>query len=218
MKDIKKAKKVQFSSGTIKRLSLYLRKLKTIQDNNVNVISSSAITQLLNVTPAQFRKDLSYFGGFGKRGVGYNVSLLIKEIEDILGINQEWKIALVGTGKLGSALLGFEGFSKFNLKITCAFDNQKNKIGENIGNIKIIDIKNLEKIIKKQNIKMAIIATPPEVAQNMASQLVKAGIKGIMNFAPVFITVNKNVVVSNIDMASELENLVFFVKRGELKT
>ncbi|UCD15381.1 MAG: redox-sensing transcriptional repressor Rex [Candidatus Omnitrophota bacterium] len=213
MKHRKKEKKVNFSPGTIKRLSLYLRKLKKIHNDDINIISSNTITRLLNVTSDQFRKDLSYFGEFGKRGVGYNVALLLREIENILGINQEWKIALVGTGKLGSALLGFEGFSKLNLKITCGFDNQKDKIGNRIGGVKINDIKDLSKIVKKQNIKIAIIATPPEVAQDVARQLVKIGIKGILNFAPVSLNVSKNIVVSNVDMATELENLIFFVKR-----
>lgn len=216
MKSDKKTKKVNFSSGTIKRLSLYLRKLRNLQEEDINIISSKTITQFLDVKPDQFRKDLSYFGEFGKRGVGYDAARLIKEIEDILGISHEWKIALVGVGRLGSALLGFKGFSKFNLKITCAFDVEKSKIGKIKGGIKIKHIKDLENTVKKQGVKIAVIATSSEAAQNIADKLVASGIKGIFNFAPVFLKISKDVVVSNMDMACELENLVFFVKKQSI--
>ena len=123
-------KKSCFSFDTVKRLSLYLRNLKRLKEKGIEIISSDRITPLLNVSSAQFRKDLSYFGEFGKRGVGYKVERLIEELEKILGINEEWRIALVGVGRLGQALLGFEGFSKFNIKIVCAFDIDRKKIGK----------------------------------------------------------------------------------------
>ncbi|MBN3041009.1 MAG: redox-sensing transcriptional repressor Rex, partial [Candidatus Omnitrophica bacterium] len=116
------AKKNNFSQETIKRLSIYLNGLRRIKDEGMEIVSSDKITGFLKVSPEQFRKDLSYFGGFGKPGVGYDIQRLIDEIQNILGVDKDWQIALVGVGKLGSAMLGFDGFSKFNLKITHAFD------------------------------------------------------------------------------------------------
>ncbi len=197
---------------TIKRLSLYLRNLRKLKEKGVEVISSDKITQLLKVSPFQFRKDLSFFGEFGKRGVGYRVDRLIKEIEKILGINQEWKIILVGVGRLGQALLSFEGFSRFNINISYAFDTDKEKIGKSKKGVKIYDLKDLARIAKKHQIKLAIVSTPPEAAQSVVDKLVSLGIKGILNFAPVVLNVPENVSVSNVDMACELESLIFFCK------
>ena len=209
----KRNNKNSFSPETIKRLSLYLRNLKRLKEQGVDVISSDKLTELLNVTPEQFRKDLSFFGGFGKRGVGYNVERLIEEIENILGVNQQWDIVLVGAGKLGSALLGFEGFSKFNLKIKYAFDSDENKIGKTRGGVRIDSVKSMKRMIKSNNIKIALISTPPDVAQEVTSKLVDSGIKCILNFAPRVLNVPEDVSVSNVDMASELESLIFFAKQ-----
>ena len=205
--------KNSFSVETIKRLSLYLRNLKQLKDNGTDVISSDKITRLLNVTPVQFRKDLSYFGGFGKRGVGYKVKKLIQEIENILGVNNRWEIAIVGVGRLGGALLGFEGFAKFNIQISYAFDASSDKIGKARKGVIIDDIKNMRKIIRQNNIKIAIVSTPPEVAQEITDGLVASGITGILNFAPTTLKVPERVSVSNVDMACELESLIFFAKK-----
>lgn len=209
----KSKKKASFSLETIRRLSLYLRNLKRLKERDIDIISSDKITQFLNVTSVQFRKDLSFFGGFGKRGVGYSVERLIEEIENILGVNKDWTIIMVGVGKLGSALLSFEGFSKFNIKIAYCFDIDQDKTGKTRRGVEILDIKNMKSIIKKNNIKIAIISTPPEAAQTIADDLVGAGIKGILNFAPRVLRVPENVSVSNVDMACELESLIFFAKR-----
>ncbi|MCD6093669.1 MAG: redox-sensing transcriptional repressor Rex [Candidatus Omnitrophica bacterium] len=204
-------RKICFSVETVKRLSLYLRDLRKLAKKKIQFISSNKITQLLNISPAQFRKDLSYFGEFGKRGVGYEVEKLIKKLEEILGINKEWRIAVVGVGRLGSALLRFEGFSKFNIKIKTAFDIDKKKIGKVINGIKIEDVGNLERVIKKEKIKLSLICTPPQVAQDITNRLVSAGIRGILNFAPVALKVANNVFISNVDMACELEQLIFLL-------
>lgn len=206
-------KKLIYSIETIKRLSVYLKNLKRIDEQNISIISSVQITQFLNATPVQFRKDLSYFGGFGKRGVGYNVKQLIKEIEKILGINKQQKIILVGAGKLGSALLSFKGFSKFNLKISYVLDSDKNKIGKTKEGIKIEDVKNILNILKHTDVKIAVLSTPPEVAQDIADELIASGIKGILNFTPVILKAPEYVSISNVDMACELESLIFFAKQ-----
>lgn len=205
--------KKSFSLETIKRLGLYLRNLKRLRKEKIDVISSDKITQFLNASPEQFRKDLSYFGGFGKRGVGYDVERLIREIENILGVNKTWNTVLVGVGKLGSALLGFEGFSQFNLKIGYVFDAAKDKVGKVKKGIKISNVKNMKRMVRVNNLKIAIIATPPEVAQDIANDLVASGIKGILNFAPIALKVPDQVLVSNVDMACELESLIFFAKK-----
>jgi len=212
----RKNNKNSFSLETIRRLSLYLRNLKRLKEQNIDIISSNKLTKFLNVTPSQFRKDLSFFGGFGKRGVGYQVKRLAQEIENILGIDKEWKIAIVGVGRLGSALLGFEGFSRFNLRISYAFDSDKDKINKVKKAIKIEDVNKIRRVVKEKNIKIAIIATPPDVAQGVADELVKAGIKGILNFAPIVLKVPYSVSVSSVDMSCELESLVFFAKKSNL--
>lgn len=177
------------------------------------MISSDKITQFLNVTPVQFRKDLSCFGEFGKRGVGYEVRKLIGELEIILGVDNAWDIALAGAGSLGRALLRFEGFSRFNLRITYAFDTNPKVIGKVFSGVEIRDARYLRKTIEKHRIKIAIIATPPEAAQCTAEQVIKGGVKGILNFAPLVLRVPSDVYVSNVDMACELESLIFFVKQ-----
>ena len=211
----KRNNKNSFSLETIKRLSLYLRNLKGLKEQGIDTVSSRKLTIFLNVTPDQFRKDLSFFGGFGKRGVGYNVERLTEEIENILGVNKERRIAIVGVGKLGTALLGFEGFSKFNIKITSAFDVSKDKVGKEKKGVKINHINDMRDIVKKNNIKIAIISTPPEVAQEVTDELIPSGIKGILNFAPIVLKVPQAVSVSNVDMASELESLIFLTKRRQ---
>ena len=208
-----KSGKHHSSPETIKRLSLYLRNLKRLLEAGVEIISSDKITQFLNVTPVQFRKDLSCFGEFGKRGVGYEVRKLIAELEMILGVDNAWAIALVGAGSLGRALLRFEGFSRFNLQITHVFDSNPKVIGKIISGVEVKDSRNLSEIVEKQKIKIAIIATPPEAAQYTAEQVIKGGVKGILNFAPLVLRVSSDVYVSNVDMACEMESLIFFVKQ-----
>lgn len=209
-------KKKCFSAETIRRLSLYLRNLRRFKENNVEIISSGEISKYSNVSPEQFRRDLSYFGEFGKRGVGYEIERLISELESILGIDKGWRVALVGAGSLGSALLAFEGFPKFNLKIACAFDVDSNKIGKKIYGVKIHSVENLDKVIKTDNIEIAIIATLPDVAQYIADKLMGAGIKGILNFAPVALRTKGDVFISDVDMACELESLIFFVDQRRI--
>jgi redox-sensing transcriptional repressor len=214
-KRTKLVKKIRYiPQETARRLSLYLRSLRRLGHQGVDVASSEEITRFLNISPAQFRKDLSYFGGFGKRGVGYGVKVLRKEIEKILGTDVIWKIALVGVGKLGSALLGYPGFVEFNLQIVTAFDNDLGKIGKTWEGIKIEDISRVKDIIKKNEIKIAILSVPAEAAQKLSKELVNCGVKAILNFAPINLVLPKNIFVSNVDMASELESLVYKLKRS----
>jgi len=195
-------------------MSFYLRSLRRLGQQHIDVASSGDITRFLNISPVQFRKDLSYFGGFGKRGVGYDVRALRREIEKILGTDVIWKIALVGVGKLGSALLGYPGFIEFNLQIVAAFDSDRGKIGKVREGIKIEAIGKAKKIIRENEIKIAIFSVPAEAAQKLSKELVNCGIKAILNFAPVNLVLPENIFVSNVDMASELESLVYKLKRS----
>ncbi|MFA5085801.1 MAG: redox-sensing transcriptional repressor Rex [Candidatus Omnitrophota bacterium] len=197
---------------TASRLSLYLRSLRMLEKKRVDVASSEDITEFLNVSSVQFRKDLSYFGGFGKRGVGYGTSALTKEIEKILGTDVEWKIAIVGAGKLGSALLGYPGFTEFNLQVVAAFDNDPERIGKVRKGIKIEDAGSMKGVLREKGIKIAILAVPADKAQEVGEKLAACGVKAILNFAPVNLMLPKGISVSNVDMASELQGLIYKLK------
>ncbi len=207
---------IHIPQETARRLSLYLRSLRRLIQDKIKVASSDEITRFLNVSSAQFRKDLSYFGEFGRRGIGYDVETLRREIEKILGTNVVRRIALVGVGKLGFALLGYPGFLELNLKISAAFDNDSAKIGKVRGGIKIEDMRRMKELIKKRDIEIAVLSVPAEAAQGISEELSGCGIKAILNFAPVNLVLSKNIYVSNVDMASELESLVYKLKRGRL--
>lgn len=200
-----------FSPETISRLALYLQNFKRLRKEGVEVVSSSQIAQYLNVSPEQFRKDLSYFGEFGKRGVGYNVEHLINELELILGLDKSWNVALVGTGRLGCALLSYQGFSELNVWITAAFDEDPDKIGKKVNGIVIQDLSNFEQIVKKENIKICVISVPVDFAQGIADLAVKSGIRAILNFAPVVLNVPDGIHVTNMDFYCEMERLIFFL-------
>lgn len=197
---------------TIKRLPVYLRNLLEMKKKGEKIVSSKKITETLNILPEQFRKDLSYFGTFGKRGVGYEVDKLIKILEKIIGIDREIKVILVGVGRLGSALIKYKGFSILNMKIVCAFDSNPKKIGKLIDGIKIEDINKMDKFIKKEKIKVGIITVPASSAQEVAGKMVKSGIKAILNFAPTILNLPVSIHVNYVDMASELGSLIFKLK------
>ncbi len=201
---------------TARRLSLYLRSLRILKQSGIVVASSEDITKFLDIPSTQFRKDLSYFGGFGKRGVGYDVKALMREIENILGTNVVRKIAVVGVGKLGSALLRYPGFLEFNLQICAAFDNDLSKVGKIWEGVRIESINKIKEIVSKRQIKIAILSVPAVAAQKISEDLVKCGVKAILNFAPINPVLPKDIFVSNVDMATELEALVYKLKRDDL--
>ncbi len=205
-------RKKRIPQETIRRLGLYLRSLRKLSQQNFLTASSNQITSHLNITSEQFRKDLSYFGSLGKRGVGYNVKNLIDHLEKVLGVDNECKIALVGVGKLGSALLAYPGFANFNFRIVEAFDSDFEKIGKVQAGLRIRDVKLMGKIIPSSGIKLAILTVPADSAQVVAEKLVKCGILGILNFAPVNLNPGSNVFVLNVDMAAELMVLSYFAR------
>jgi len=195
---------------TVRRLPVYLRGLLFTSEQGLENISSQNLADLVGVNAWQIRKDFSYFGELGTRGVGYSVEKLAKQIKKILKLASVQKAALVGVGNIGSAVLAYSGFAKYGLNIAAAFDVDSKKVGRKIENITVQDISNLWKL-KKQKIKLGIIAVPRQVAQDTADKLVKAGIKGILNFSPCHITVPKKVKVITIDIAMDLARLPYYM-------
>lgn len=195
---------------TVRRLPVYLQGLLFTSEQGLENISSQNLGDLVGVNAWQIRKDFSYFGELGTRGVGYSVKKLTSQIKKILKLATVQKAALVGVGNIGSAVLAYSGFAKYGLNIAVAFDVNSKKIGKNIENVVVQDISNLRRL-KKQKIKLGIIAVPRKAAQDTADKLVKAGIKGILNFSPCHIVVPKKVKVITIDIAMDLARLPYYV-------
>ncbi|MCM8766156.1 MAG: redox-sensing transcriptional repressor Rex [Candidatus Omnitrophica bacterium] len=201
---------------TIYRLSLYLRFLERIEEEGRQYISSCELSKKIGISDAQIRRDLSYFGKFGKSRLGYSIKALEKNIRKILGIdNRIWKVALIGAGNLGRALFSYKGFRKRGFLIKGVFDADPRKIGKDLKGIKIEDVKDLLKISKRKKFDIAIIAVPGENAQEVAQKIVKAGIKAILNFAPVRLKIPKRNILRNVDLSMELENLSFHLSKGK---
>lgn len=195
---------------TVRRLPIYLRALMVSTDQGREHISSEDLADFVGVKSWQIRKDFSYFGDFGKRGVGYNVENLARQIKKILKLDVVQKTALVGVGNLGSALLAYPGFSAYGLDIAVAFDSDAKKIGRRIKDIAVEDVSNL-RTLGKRKIKLAIIAVPREAAQQTADALIEAGVKGILNFSPCHLAVPKKVKVITIDIAMDLARLPYYM-------
>ncbi len=176
-------------------------------------MSSQDLADYLGANPWQIRKDFSYFGTFGTPGVGYNIKKLVKQIDRILKLNAGHKAALVGVGNLGSAVLAYWGFKTYGFDIVAAFDSDPKKIGRKVNDVTIEDISKIQSL-KKRNISLGIIAVPHNAAQQTAEVLIKAGVGGILNFSPCYITVPKNVKVINIDIAMDLVRLPYYMPTG----
>lgn len=197
-------------SETVRRLPIYLRGLLLLAKEGQDDISSGNLANFVGVNSPQIRKDFSYFGGFGTRGVGYNIQKLIKQINRILKFDVVHKTALVGVGNLGSAVLAYPGFSIYGLDIVAAFDVTPQKIGKRVKGVEIEDISKIP-TLQERGIDLAIIAVPREAAQQTADALVLAGIKGILNFSPCYINVPKKVKVITIDIAMDLARLPYYM-------
>ncbi len=210
------AKYSKIPEATIRRLSNYLKCLEDLESKNEKVASSAHIANICNVNAAQVRKDFAYFGEFGIRGMGYNVKDLKIHIKDILGINREWRIAVVGIGNMGSALLVYKDFLKQNYKIVAAFDIDPvsviGRISERMGKpVEILHVDHLREVVKSRDIEIGIITAPPQEAQKVANQLVEANVKGILNFSPSPVSVPKHVKLRNVFFTAALDNLVYYL-------
>ena len=195
----------------VRRLSLYLRQLESFKKNNRGTISSKQLGESLGLTDAQVRKDLAYFGQFGHPGIGYRVDDLIARVRHILGTDKTWNVLLVGAGNLGRALLAYRGFDAKGFRLVAVFDNDASKIGKKFGSFTVQALSELEQTVKAKSIRLAMIAVPADVAQSVADQLIEGGVRGLLNFAPVSLTVPGDVALNSVDLAVSLEQLSFQV-------
>jgi len=193
----------------VRRLSLYLRQLEALSRKEQTTISSKQLGESLGLTDAQVRKDLAYFGQFGHAGIGYRVDELIGKVKQILGTDKIWNVLLVGAGNLGRALLAYKGFDAKGFRICAVFDTDPAKVGKKQGSFVIQSPNALAETIQRENIRLAIIAVPADAAQDVADQLVRAGIRGLLNFAPVSLTVPPEVAINAVDLAVQLEQISF---------
>jgi redox-sensing transcriptional repressor len=203
--------KKHIPKNTVERLLLYYRYLFYLLQQGTIDISSKSLADMLEIRASQVRKDLSYFGKLGKRGAGYDVLALRDRIAKILGIKQKTRVCVVGMGNLGSALVAYKGFEALGFEISAVFDNNSSKIGHKIRGCYCYDVTSLSKVIEKNDIKIAILTVPSSAAQETAIYLVKSGIKGILNFTPVKLSLSKKIKLSNVDLALELKTLSFFI-------
>ena len=191
-------------------MPMYLRAFTLLGLESIDYISSQQLAERLGLNPPQIRKDLSYFGAFGTRGVGYPVENTAEKIREILKLNTPQKAVLIGAGRLGTALVAYPGFSSFGMEIAAVFDKADKKIGKKVGRISIEDVSKLSSI-KQRRIRLAILAVPGEAAQNTADTLVKSGVRGILNLSPVHLNLPKSVKVIDIDLASQLGILPYYM-------
>ncbi|MHB9093379.1 MAG: redox-sensing transcriptional repressor Rex [Eubacteriales bacterium] len=202
-------KALKIPEATIVRLSVYSRFLEQADKKGIITISSGEIAEGVGVSPAQVRKDLAYFGEFGTRGVGYNVKDLLKHTLKILGLNGKWTVVLVGAGNLGSALVSYRGFRERGFNIVGIFDNDLTKIGKRLLDIEVQGTEKLEQVVRENDVKIGILTVPASAAQEAANQLINAGVKAILNFAPRVLSVPEDIQVRDIDLSTRLEILTF---------
>lgn len=195
----------------IGRLPIYLRALNRLAQEGHEVTSSHELGQRLGISSAQIRKDLSHFGGFGKQGTGYQITYLKEQLEQVLKVNREWEVALVGAGDLGSAVAHYRGFTDRGFRIACVFDTSPNKIGKLLGDYTIQSVEDMPKVISQQNIKIAMIAVPAENAQSVADQLIACGVRAILNYAPINLSVPEEVHVQYIDPVVHMQRMTYYL-------
>lgn len=199
---------------TVKRLSLYLRELDTLSDHGQQTINSKQLGDALGLTDAQVRKDLAFFGDFGHPGIGYKITKLIGELRKILGTDRPWNAAIVGAGNIGRALMPYARFRRKGFEIVAVFDSDPKVVGSTISGHKVRPMSDLPALVPDRNILIGIVAVPAEGAQAVADALIAAGVKGILNFAPVRLEVHDRVSVVSVDFLLSLEQLAFQVSLG----
>jgi redox-sensing transcriptional repressor len=199
----------KIAESTVRRLSLYLRFLEEFEEQGMETVSSEALASRGGTTSAQVRKDLSFFGSFGKRGLGYSVGELVRRLREILGLGRTYRVAMIGAGKIGSALVQYRGFKQRGFDIVAIFDADSSKVGRNWNGLTVRDAKELEAQLKNQSVDIAVIVTPADAAQAVADKVVALGVKAILNFAPIQLMVPDDVVVKTVNLALELETLSY---------
>lgn len=203
----------QIPEVVVSRLPMYLRALALLKSEGIEFISSKGLGARLRMTPAQIRKDLSFFGKFGRQGRGYNVSRLRSELQQILGLDENWLMALVGVGRLGRAILDYKGFAPEGFKIVAAFESDSDLVGKTVSGVPIEDIADLETSLKHKKVDIAIVAVPSTDAQAVIDKLVKSGIRAILNYAPICVRVPRGIRLQAIDPVLALQSMTFYLKR-----
>lgn len=209
---MRKLNRPEIPRKTIYRLSLYSRCLARLKDKNIQTVSSETLAKVAGVKPTQLRKDLTYFGQFGTRGLGYDVAALSQMISDELGTTSLQPVVLVGVGNLGLALLSYRGFEKEGFEIIAAFDIDPKRKRDKEIKYPILGMSELPNFVESRNVKMAIVTVPAAAAQEVTNTLVDCGIVGILNFSPIVVHVPEEVMVNNVNLAIELENLSYFIQ------
>jgi redox-sensing transcriptional repressor len=217
---------VKIPEKTITRLSIYLRCLEELETGGVTSVSSKQLAERFGLNSAQVRKDLAYFGQFGVRGLGYYIAELKHNLERILGLKQDWEVALVGVGNLGSALIAYKGFQARGFRISLAFDGDPAKVGNQVEGVVVADVARLVATLRKRKVKIAMLAVPATEAQSVANLLVDAGVTAILNFAPIQLVVPEGIKVQNVDLSVLLKTLSYHTvrathtshRRGETRT
>jgi redox-sensing transcriptional repressor len=199
----------RISDSTVRRLSLYLRLLEEFQKKGVLTVSSEELAGRSGTTAAQVRKDLSFFGSFGKRGLGYEVSKLVGKLREILGLSRTWPVVLVGAGRIGSALFEYTDFRKRGFEIVAVVDADARKVGKRWKGLSVRPVEELEDVVRREKVEIAILTVPVDAVQDVAERAIRAGVRGILNFAPTRVKVPKGVALHDVNMAIELEALSF---------
>jgi redox-sensing transcriptional repressor len=205
----------RIAESTVRRLSIYLRFLEEFEDRGLSTVSSEELARRGGTTSAQVRKDLSFFGSFGKRGLGYSVPELSSALRDILGLGREWRVVIVGAGKIGAALAQYRGFRQRGYNIIAVYDSNPDKIGRSLEGIEVRDMARFEADIAAERPEIAVIAIPGEGAQEVLDLIVRTGIKAVLNFAPIQLNAPPDVTVKAVNMAMELEGLSFALTNRE---
>ncbi len=195
----------------ISRLPVYLRALTRLQTDGQEITSSKELGERLGISSAQIRKDLSHFGEFGKQGTGYEIKKLVDQLRRILKVEREWDVALVGAGAIGQALAHYNGFTDRGFRIAMIFDNDPAKVGTHINGFEVRDVSRLSELIPQHNITLAMVAVPAEAAQAVTDELVRAGVRGILNYAPINLSTPQNVHVQYIDPVVHLQRITYYV-------
>ena len=199
----------RIADSTVRRLSIYLRFLEEFGEHGLATVSSDELARRGGTTSAQVRKDLSFFGSFGKRGLGYSVPELSTSLRDILGLGKEWRVMIIGAGKIGAALAQYRGFRQRGFVIVAAYDTNPDKIGRTLEGIEIRDMRRFEDDVAKEHPEIAVLAIPTDDAQAVLDRVTRAGIKAVLNFAPVQLHASADTTVKTVNMAMELEGLTF---------
>ncbi|HEX8072387.1 MAG TPA: redox-sensing transcriptional repressor Rex [Pyrinomonadaceae bacterium] len=211
-------KSEKISELTTNRLSVYLRCLNLLADAGIETVSSRALADQFGLNSAQIRKDLAHFGEFGTRGVGYSVGALRRHITEILGLDRPHRVGIVGAGNLGSALANYNGFTASNFEVVALFDNDRAKIGRRIGRaaVPVHDVRKMARVVRAEGVDVAVIAVPARAAQRVLNQVMSAGVRAVLNFAPVRLRARLGVKVKTVDLTISLESLSYFLARPQV--